>query len=79
MDVQEVPTVVLESSPGLLRLYGLWHCHDEAVALLPVGLGIFCELHPQVSTELYSTMQNSHFQCTSENGPTVLPENPKIQ
>jgi hypothetical protein len=30
-DVQEVPTVVLEFSPELLGLYGVWHCHDEAV------------------------------------------------
>jgi hypothetical protein len=30
VDVQEVPTVVLEFFPGLLWLYGVWHCHDEA-------------------------------------------------
>jgi hypothetical protein len=77
VEVQEVPTVVLEFSPGLLGLYGVWYCHDEAVALLPVGLDVFCELHFKASTELHSTMQNSHFHHTSENGLTVLPENPK--
>jgi hypothetical protein len=54
-DVQEVPTVVLELSPGLLGLRGVWHCRDEAVLLLPVGLDAFCELHPKASnrTSLY--------------------------
>jgi hypothetical protein len=75
VDVQEVLTVVLEFSPGLLRLYGVWHCHDEAVPLLPFGLGVFCELHPKASAELHSTMQNSHFHHASENGLTVLPKN----
>jgi hypothetical protein len=42
-------------------LYGVWHCHDEALILLPVGLEVFCELLHEVSTELYSMMQNSHF------------------
>jgi hypothetical protein len=51
-DIQEVPTV-LESSSGLLGLYGFWHCHDEAVPLLPVGLDVSCELHPEASTELH--------------------------
>jgi hypothetical protein len=32
-DVQEVPTVVPEVSHGLFGLYGVWHCHDEAVPL----------------------------------------------
>jgi hypothetical protein len=41
---------------------------------LPFGLEVFCELHPEASTELHSTMQNSHFYNTSENGLTVLPE-----
>jgi hypothetical protein len=59
--------------PGLLWLYGVWHCHDEAVPLLLVGLDAFCELHPEASTELHSTMQNSHFHHASENGLTVLP------
>jgi hypothetical protein len=27
VDVQEVPTVVLEFSPRLLGLYRVWHCH----------------------------------------------------
>jgi hypothetical protein len=53
--VQEVPTVVLEISPGLLGLYGVWHRHDEAVPLLTAGLDVFCELHPEASTELHST------------------------
>jgi hypothetical protein len=61
----------------LLGLYGVWHSHDQAVPLLPVGLDIFCQLHPEASTELHSAMQNSHFHHTSENGLTVLPEDPK--
>jgi hypothetical protein len=49
-DVQEVPTAVLEFSPELLGLYEVLHCHDEAVSLLPVGLDVFCQLHPEAST-----------------------------
>jgi hypothetical protein len=80
VDVQEVPTAVLEFSPELLRLYyGVWHHHDEAVPLLPVDLEVFCELHPKASAELHSMMQNSHFHHASENGLTVLPENPKTR
>jgi hypothetical protein len=79
MNVQEVPTVVLEFSPGLLGLYGVWHCHDEAVPLLPVSLDVLCKLHPKASTDLHNMMQNSHFHQASENGLTVLPENPKAQ
>jgi hypothetical protein len=75
--VQEVPTVVLEFSSGLLVLYGVWQCHDEAVPVLPVGLDVFYKLNPKASTELHSTMQNSHFHHGSKNGLTVLPENPK--
>jgi hypothetical protein len=75
--MQEVSTVVLEFSLGLLELYGVWHCHDEAVPVFPVGLEVFCELHPKSSTDLHSTMQNSHFHHASKNGLTVLPENPK--
>jgi hypothetical protein len=67
VDVQEVPTVALESSPGLLGLYGVWHYHDEALPLLPVGLEVFCELHPEASTELNSTMQSSHSHHESQN------------
>jgi hypothetical protein len=78
-DVQEVTTEVLEFSPGLLGLYGVWHCHDEAVPLLQVGLDVFCELHPKASTELHSTRQNSHFHHTSKDGLRVLPENPKTR
>jgi hypothetical protein len=55
-DVEEVPTAVLEFSPGSLGLYGIWYCHDEAVPLLLVDLDVFCELHPKASTELYSRM-----------------------
>jgi hypothetical protein len=77
--VQEFPTVVLEFSPGLLGLYGIWNYHDEAVPLFPVDPDAFCELHPKASTELHSMMQNSHFHQASENGLTVLPENPKSQ
>jgi hypothetical protein len=77
VDVEEVPTVVLEFSPGLHGLCGVWLCHDEAVPLLPVGLEVFCELHPEVPTELYSKIQNSHFHYSSENGLTLLPEEPK--
>jgi hypothetical protein len=51
-----VPIVVLEFSPGLLVLHGIWHCHDEIVSLLPADLEVFCELHPEASTELHSTM-----------------------
>jgi hypothetical protein len=50
----------------------VWHCHDQAVYLLPVGLEIFCELHRESSTELHSMIQNSHFHHASENGLTVL-------
>jgi hypothetical protein len=78
-DVQEVPTVVLEFSPGLLVLYGVWHCHDEAVPLLSVGLDVSRELHPEASAELHSMMQNSHFHLASKNDLTVLPENPKTR
>jgi hypothetical protein len=72
VDVQEFPTVVLEFSPGVLGLCEVWHCHDEAVPLLPVGLDIFCKLHPEASTELQNMKQNSHFHHASENGLTVL-------
>jgi hypothetical protein len=77
VDVQEVPIVVFQFSPGLLRLFGVRHCHDEAVSLLPAGLDVFCELHSEASTELHSMMQNSHFHHASENGLTVFPENLK--
>jgi hypothetical protein len=42
-DVQEVPAVliVLEFSPGLLGLYGVWHCHNEAQYLMSVDLDVF--------------------------------------
>jgi hypothetical protein len=63
----------------LLGLYGVWHCHTEAAPLLPVGLDVFCELHPKASIELHVTMQNSQCHHTSENGLTVLPENPKTR
>jgi hypothetical protein len=69
-EVQEVPTVVLELSSGFLELY---------VILMPVGLDVFCELHPEASTELHSKMQNSHFHHTSEIGLSVFPENPKLR
>jgi hypothetical protein len=48
-DVQEVPSLVPDFSPGLLGLYVVSQCH-EAVLLLPVGLDVFCELHPEAST-----------------------------
>jgi hypothetical protein len=81
VDVQTVPNllVVLEFSPGFLGLYWVWNYHDEAVLFLLVGLDIFYELHPKASTQLYSMIQNSHFHHISENGLTVLPENPKPQ
>jgi hypothetical protein len=79
MDVQKVPTVVLEFCPGLLGLYGLWHCHDEAVPLLPVSLDVFYKLTPEVSTELPSTLRHSYFHRASEYGLTVLPKNPKTR
>jgi hypothetical protein len=79
VDVKEVPTVVLEFCPGLLELYGVWHCHDDAAPLLPVTLDVFYELHPKASTELHRMMQNSHFHHASENGLTVIPENLKTR
>jgi hypothetical protein len=79
VDVQEVLTVVLEFSPGLIKLYQVWYYQAEAVPFLPFALEVFCELHPEASIEFYSMMQNSHFLCSSENGLTVLPEDPKIQ
>jgi hypothetical protein len=51
-------------------------CHDDAIALLPVGLDVFCEFKPEASTGLHSMMENSYFHHISENGLTVLPENP---
>jgi hypothetical protein len=78
-DVQEVPIVVLEFYPWLFGLYGVWSCNDEAVHVLPVGLEVFCELHPDASTELHSTVQNSHFHHASENWLTELPENRKTR
>jgi hypothetical protein len=51
--------------------------HDEAVLLLPVVLDVFCELHPGASTELHSTMQNSHLHHASGNRIIVLAENLK--
>jgi hypothetical protein len=75
-NVEEVPNVVLEFSPGLLGLYGVWHYHDEAAPLLPVSLDVFCELQPKASTEFHSMIQSSHFHHTSVNGLTALPENP---
>jgi ankyrin repeat protein len=79
VDVQDISTVALQFSSGLLGLYGFWHFHDEAVLLLPVGLDVFREIHPEGSTELHSTMQNSNFHQTSENGLRVLPETTKIR
>jgi hypothetical protein len=76
-NVQEVPTVVVEFSPGLLGLYGLCHCRDEVVTLLPGGLEVFCELHSEASKELHGTMQNLYFHHASENELIVLPEIPK--
>jgi hypothetical protein len=54
MNVQEFPTAVLELSPGLLGLYGDWHCHDEAVLSCQLP-GSFLRTHPEASTELNST------------------------
>jgi hypothetical protein len=65
VDVQELLIAAFELSPGLLGLHGVWH-HDKAATLLPVGLDIFCELHPKASTELHSMMQNSHFHKASK-------------
>jgi hypothetical protein len=64
---------------GLLGLYVVWHCHYEVVPLLPVGLDVFCELHTEASTELHSTMQNSHLYHASGNGLTVLSERPQTR
>jgi hypothetical protein len=76
---KKFPTVVLEFSPGLLGLYGVWHCHDEAVHLLPAGLDVISEFHPEASIELHSAIHNSHFRHSSENGLILLPENLKTQ
>jgi hypothetical protein len=54
----------------------MWNYYDEALPLVPVGPDIFCELHPEASTEPHTMMQNSHFHWASGNGLTVLPENP---
>jgi hypothetical protein len=54
----------------------VWHCHDEAVPLLPVGLDVFCEMHPEASTE-HTVMQNLHFCHGSENWLAVLSKIPK--
>jgi hypothetical protein len=78
-DVQGVSTAVTEFSPVLLGLHVVWHCHDEAVPLLPVDLDVFCELHPEAPTKLHSRMQKSRFHHASENGLTVLPEDPKTR
>jgi hypothetical protein len=40
--------------------------------LLPVGLDVFCKLHPEASTELHSMMQKSDFHPSSSNGLTVF-------
>jgi hypothetical protein len=72
-DVQEVPTVVTEFSPGLLGLCAVWHFHDKTLAILPFGQDISCKMRPKPSTELHSTMQNSHFTTLLK----ILPENPK--
>jgi hypothetical protein len=61
----------------LIELYEVWHYQAEAVAFLPFCLDVFCELYPEASKDLHSTMQNSHFHCSSENGFRVLPENKK--
>jgi hypothetical protein len=60
--VQEIRIAVLKLSlsPGLLGLYRVWYCY-EGVHLLPVGLEVFYEFHPETSRELHSTVQNSHF------------------
>jgi hypothetical protein len=58
VDVQEVPTVVFEFFPWLFGLYVVWHCHDDALPFLPVGLDVFCRVHPESSTELHIKMQN---------------------
>jgi hypothetical protein len=56
VDIQEVSTVVLEFSPGLLGLYGVWHFQDETAPFLPVVMDVFGELHPEALTELHSAM-----------------------
>jgi hypothetical protein len=63
----EVRTVRRMLSSGLLGLCGVWHCHDEAVPLLPVALDVFCELHLETSIELlHSAIHSSHFHHASE-------------
>jgi hypothetical protein len=50
------------NSPGWI---GSGRFHNGAVPLSTVGLEVFCELHPETSTELYSTIQNSCFHHAS--------------
>jgi hypothetical protein len=76
--VQELPTVVPEFCPGLVELYGALH-YDDEVPLLPVGLDVFYELHPEASIKFHSTMQNSHFHHALENILTVLRKDSKTQ
>jgi hypothetical protein len=61
-------------SPGLLGMRGIWHCHGEAVPLLPVGLDVFCEMHSEDLTEPQSKMHDSDFHRASENEVRVLNE-----
>jgi hypothetical protein len=42
VDVEEDPAVVLEFSSGLLGLYEVWCCHDEAVLLLAWSFSANC-------------------------------------
>jgi hypothetical protein len=74
--IKKFPSAVLEFSAALLGLFGVWHCHEEVIHLLPVGLEVFCEMYPKASTELPNIMQNSYFHYASENWLTVLRENP---
>jgi hypothetical protein len=56
---KKFPLQFLNSLLGSLGLHGVWCYYDEAVPLLPVGLEVFCVLHPEASAELDITMQNS--------------------
>jgi hypothetical protein len=53
---EAVTTITVQelSNTTSYTLYGVWHWHDEAVPLLPVGLDVFCKLHPEASTGLHS-------------------------
>jgi hypothetical protein len=59
--LKKFPLQFLNSLLGSSGCMWVWHCHDEAAPLLPVGLEVFYKLHVEAPTEFHNTMQNSHF------------------